>query len=63
MVADVVAHRRPAGAAFGHLLHLHDQVVLRVEQVDEQHLEQQRGLGGDFSSCRGGKSVEGALLR
>lgn len=51
VVADVISFHRPARAVFRHLLHLHNQIVLRVEHVNHQHLEHQRGLRRDLSSC------------
>lgn len=44
VVADEISDRGPARASFRHLLHLHDQVVFGIEDVDQQHVEHQRGL-------------------
>lgn len=51
VITDVISFHRPAFAAFRHLLHLHDQIVLWVEHVDHQHLKHQRSLRRDPSSC------------
>lgn len=47
VVADVISSLRPAGAAFRHLLHLHDQIILRVEDVNQQHIKHQSSLRRD----------------
>lgn len=52
VVTDVISSLRPAGAAFRHLLHLHHQIILRVEQINQQHLEHQSRLRRDPSSCQ-----------
>lgn len=56
VVADIISSHRPADATFRHLLHLHNQIILRVEHINHQHLEHQRRLGRDLSPCYERKS-------